>query len=64
MIDVKDVVGDLPMPRAALVQEILNLRELIQPQGTGNLHTAISVLEWRIGKIDAEIEELKGPDHG
>ena len=64
MIDVKDVVGDLHMHRAALVQEILNLRELIQPQGTGNLHTAISVLEWRIGKIDAEIEELKGPDHG
>jgi hypothetical protein len=64
MIDVKDVVGGLHMHRAALVQEILNLRELIQPQGTGNLHTTISVLVWRIGKIDAEIEELKGPDHG
>jgi hypothetical protein len=64
MIDVKDVVGGLHMHRAALVQEILNLRELIQPQGTGNIHTAISVLEWRIGKIDEEIAELKGPDHG
>ena len=64
MIDVKDVVGGLHVHRAALVQEILNLRGLIQPQGTGNLHTAISVLEWRIGRLDEEIEELKGPDHG
>ena len=64
MIDVKKVRRDLHRHRAALVQEIQNLRELIQPHGTGNLHTAISVLEWRIGRLDEEIEELKGPDHG
>ena len=64
MIDVKKVRRDLHRHRAALVQEILTLRELIQPQGTGNLHTAISVLEWRIGRLDEEIKELKGPDHG
>ena len=64
MIDVKDVVRDLQQHRSALAREIKTLKCLIEPQGTGSFHTAISVLEWRVGKLDAEIAELKGPDHG
>lgn len=64
MIDVKDVVGDLQQHRSALAREIKTLKCLLEPQGTGSFHTTISVLEWRIEKIDAEIAELKGPDHG
>ena len=64
MIDLKNVVGDLQQHRAALAREVKTLGCLLEPEGSGNLHTTISVLEWRIGKIDAEIAELKGPDHG
>ena len=55
MIDVKDVVRDLQQHRSALAREIKTLKCLIEPQGTGSFHTAISVLEWRVGKLDAEI---------
>jgi hypothetical protein len=47
--------ADLQDHRAALVREIGTLKLLIKPEGTGHLHTTISVLEWRIGQIDSEI---------
>jgi hypothetical protein len=55
MIAVKDVVGDLQQHRSALAREVKTLQCLLEPQGTGSFHTAISVLEWRVGKLDAEI---------
>jgi hypothetical protein len=64
MIDIKDVVRDLQQHRSALAREIKTLKCLLEPQGSGNLHTTISVLDWRVGKLDAEIVELRGPDHG
>ena len=55
MIAVKDVVGDLQQHRSALAREVKTLQCLIEPQGSGSLHTTISVLEWRMRKLDAEI---------
>ena len=58
MISIQDVTADLQHQRAALAREICTLKLLIQPENTGHFHTTISVLEWRIGQIDSQIEVL------
>ena len=40
--------------RAALEREIHILQSKLQPHGTGNLHTAIHVLKWRVDELEAE----------
>jgi hypothetical protein len=38
--------------KKALLLEVAILRGRYEPSGTGSLHTAVHVLEWRIEEID------------
>ena len=38
--------------RKALLLEVEILKDRYEPTGTGSLHTATHVLEWRINEID------------
>ena len=38
--------------RKALLLEVEILKDRYEPTGTGSLHTAVHVLEWRIKEID------------
>ena len=40
-----------------LHRELEILKSKLQPSGSGNIHTAISVMEWRIDEIDHELSE-------
>jgi hypothetical protein len=41
-----------------LEREIELLKRLLQPQDTGHIRTAISVLEWRVGELRTQFEEF------
>ena len=38
--------------KKALLLEVEILKDRYEPSGTGSLHTAVHVLEWRIKEID------------
>ena len=40
-----------------LHRELEILKSKLQPAGSGNIHTAISVIEWRIDENDHELSE-------
>ena len=40
-----------------LHRELEILKSKLQPSGSGNIHTAISVMEWRIDEINHELSE-------
>jgi len=50
-------VDSLEQHRAFLKREAAILKTKLQPSGSGNIHTAISVIEWRIDEIDHELSE-------
>ena len=43
--------------RAALEREIHILESKLQPHGTGNIHTAIHVLKWRVDELERKSDE-------
>ena len=50
-------VDSLEQHRAFLKREAAILKSKLQPSGSGNIHTAISVIEWRIDEINHELSE-------
>ncbi len=45
-------VSKADVVRAVLLDEIAVHQSRLQPHDTGHLHTAISVLEWRLEELD------------
>ena len=45
-------VSKVDVVRAVLLDEIAVHQSRLQPHDTGHLHTAISVLEWRLEELD------------